>query len=245
MTTSILDRVAAKHGAFRPKTCREFFAFRLAQKLGEPAATAAHYLPLAFEPRPRSWPPPTGGPVPASEAATGRRRPPAFIANLPLPAAPKPKRWKRSRSARSRSSGARWRRPCLSATNSTIPRSASSRPAKAEPSTARWRLSTGSCLPLASPPWTSSAVRGEADSARAVLSRAVEAAIPQALPSLALAGGEAAASLGLFPPGPDQPPAAPRHNPDHLAGGPPPNGKSQVLDAVALGLWVQTERYFL
>src|SRR5271157_4743921 len=43
----ILDRVAAQNYlAFRPQTVREFFALRLAQKLGEPEA-ARHYLELA------------------------------------------------------------------------------------------------------------------------------------------------------------------------------------------------------
>src|SRR6266404_885263 len=44
---SILDRVAARpsYGEFRPQTVREFFALRLAQKLGDTAA-ARHYLDL-------------------------------------------------------------------------------------------------------------------------------------------------------------------------------------------------------
>ena len=43
----ILDRVAAQqHSAFHPQTIREFFSLCLAQKLGEPEA-ARHYLELA------------------------------------------------------------------------------------------------------------------------------------------------------------------------------------------------------
>src|SRR5712691_5492451 len=44
---SILDRVAARHsyGEFRPQTVREFFALRLARKLGDVSATR-HYLDL-------------------------------------------------------------------------------------------------------------------------------------------------------------------------------------------------------
>jgi len=43
--STILDRIVVPHGRFRPKTARELFALRLAHKLREPNA-ADHYLQL-------------------------------------------------------------------------------------------------------------------------------------------------------------------------------------------------------